>query len=173
MTGQTGNKSSSHVVAHEPLQRRGSVYALMQRQMIAAAAASTAATAVSPAATQGGKRASMQMAGSGAEASRGKDVDPFRSKKIGNNSSDSSDDDDDDDDDNDDDDDDDGPEMPWRYASFALPGEPIAAAACANVALLPPEDHGEFITLAVPLCSREMAHETVSGGLDELMLKQV
>jgi hypothetical protein len=150
------------------------VYALMQRQMIAAAA-SSAATAVPPAATQGGKRASMAV--SGAEASQGKDVDPFRSKKIGNNSSDSSDDDDDDNDDDDDDDDDDsdddGPEMPWRYASFAMPGEPIAAAASAHVALLPPEDHGEFVTLAVPLCSREMAHETVIGGLDELMLKQV
>jgi hypothetical protein len=167
MTGQTGNKSTSLVAEQEPLQRRGSVYALMQRQMIAAAA-SSAATAVSPAATQGGKRASMAV--SGAEASQGKDVDPFRSKTIGNNSSDSSDDDDDDDDS---DDDDDGPEMPWRYASFAMPGEPIAAAASAHVALLPPETHGEFVTLAVPLCSREMAHETVSGGLDELMLKQV
>ena len=85
MTGQTGKRAATHVSGQEPLQRRGSVYALMQQQMIAAA--------VSPAA-QVGKRASMQVTGSEAEASRGKDVDPFLSKTICNNSSDSSDDDD-------------------------------------------------------------------------------
>ena len=68
--------------------------------------------------------------------------------------------DDDDDKNNNDDDEEeeeDGPEPPWRYASFALAGEAIAAAAAANVALPPPQDRGEFVTLAVPQKGQAMA----------------
>jgi hypothetical protein len=63
--------------------------------------------------------------------------------------------------------------QPWRYAAFSEPGEPLAAAACEHVMLPPPEDHGEFVTLAVPLCTKAMSTETTSGGLEQLVHMQV
>jgi hypothetical protein len=183
MTGQTG-KSGVHVGNEGLLQRRGSVFALMQQKMLqvgigsaTVASSAAAAAAISKSHEGGGKLLNSAAGGSGSkgEAARGKDVDAFGSKKHSVSSSSDEDDEDDEDDDNDDDDEngDDEPLQPWRYASFSEPGETLAAAASAHVTLPPPEDRGEFVTLAIPPCTKAMASETVSEGLEQLVHMQV
>ena len=177
MTGQKGKWGADDIKAGGLVQRRGSMYALMQKHMLHSEESilppSAAAAASGP---QLGKRVST-MAVSGVEAARGKDVDLFGLKKnrVISSSSDDDDDDDDDGDDGDDDDNDDndGPEKPWRYASFASQGEPLSAVANENIMLPTPEDHGEFVTLAVPLCTKPIAKEVTSGEFKQLTQMKV
>jgi hypothetical protein len=179
MTGQTGKRGADDLNVEGPVQRRGSVYALMQKQMLLSGGTADAVSKISAACgPQVGRRVSMPALSKG-EAARGKDVDLFGLKKKTVSSSSDEDDDDDDDDDDDeddddeDDDDDDGPDKLWRYASFALQGEPIAAAASEHVTLPTPEDHGEFVTLALPNCTKPVAEKTVNAALEQMMRMQV
>ena len=173
MTGQKGKWGADDIQAGGLVQRRGSMYALMQKQMLLSKESilppSASAAASGP---QLGRRVST-IAVSGVEAARGKDVDLFGLKKNRVISSSSDDDDDDDDDSDDDDDDNDGPEQPWRYASFASKGEPLSAVANENIMLPTPEDHGEFVTLAVPLCTKPIAKELTSEEFKQLTQMKV
>ncbi len=183
LTGQKG-KIGSELGAESAVQRRGSVYALMQKQLTMSPPGRIVPAAISASAAGGaqmGRKFSI-LTGSGGEAARGKDVDSFGLKKngVGHCSSsseededDDDDDDDDDCDDDDDDDDDDGPERLWRYASFALQGEPLSAAASEHVKLPKPEGHGEFVTLALPHCLKPLGVETASGQLEQLTRMKV
>ena len=177
MTGQKGKWGADDLQAGGLVQRRGSMYALMQKQMLLSKESILPPSAAAAAASgpQLGRRVST-MAVSGVEAARGKDVDLFGLKKdrvISSSSDDDDDDDGDDDDSDDDDDDNDGPEQPWRYASFASQGEPLSAVANENIMLPTPEDHGEFVTLAVPLCTKPIAKEQTSEEFKQMTQMKV